>query len=49
MEVVKKTIKLETVHEYASRKGITVQAVYWQIKKGRIKSKKFGSVVMVVS
>jgi len=36
-----------TVAEYAKDKGITVQAVYQAVKKGKIEIKKLGSFTLV--
>jgi hypothetical protein len=36
-----------TVKEFASKKGITVTAVYLGIKRGKYESKKLGSLVLV--
>jgi hypothetical protein len=36
-----------SVKEYAKRKGITVQAVYWQIKQGTVRTMKVGSFTLV--
>jgi DNA invertase Pin-like site-specific DNA recombinase len=36
-----------SVKEYAKRKGITVQAVYWQINQGKLKTMKLDSFTLV--
>ena len=41
-------MKLLTVNEYATKKGITVQAVYGKIKRQTIEVRKFGSTYLVV-
>jgi hypothetical protein len=35
------------VKDYANEKGLTVQAVYQAIKRGKLKSKKIGSYTLV--
>ena len=35
------------VKEYANRHGITVQAVYQKLKKGKLKGKKIGSYQLI--
>ena len=37
----------EPVKQYADKKGISVQAVYQAIKKGKLDSKKIGSMILV--
>lgn len=36
-----------TVTEYAKIKGITVQAVYQAVKRGKLEIKKIGSFILV--
>ena len=46
------TIKIEnwmTVNEYADKHEISVQAVYKAIKKGKLKTRKLGSLMLVYS
>lgn len=45
METTKETYK--TVSEYAIAKGITVQAVYQAIKRGRLEFRKIGTFTFV--
>jgi len=39
--------KFKTVSDYAIGKGITVQAVYKQIKANKLKTKKMGSYILI--
>jgi hypothetical protein len=39
--------KVVSVKEYADRNKLTVQAVYWQIKQGKVASTKIGSYTLV--
>jgi hypothetical protein len=43
-----KNQKLMSVKDYAIEKGQTVQAIYKQVKEGRVKSVKLGSVILIV-
>ncbi len=37
-----------TVNEYAKEKGITTQAVYGQIKSGKLKVHKFKHLTLII-
>jgi hypothetical protein len=39
--------KVVSVKDYADKNKLTVQAVYWQIKQGKIRSTKIGSYTLV--
>lgn len=39
--------KFKTVQDYATERNISVQAVYKQIRTGKIKSKKIGSYILI--
>ena len=39
--------KFKTIKDYATEKGISVQAVYKRIKSGKLKSKKLGSYILI--
>jgi hypothetical protein len=39
--------KLISVTDYAKKKGLTVQAIYKQVKENRVKSVKVGKVILI--
>lgn len=39
--------KVVSVKDYADKNKLTVQAVYWQIKQGKIRATKIGSYTLV--
>lgn len=39
--------KLLSVKEYAEKKEISVQAVYKQVRENRVKSVKFGKLILI--
>ncbi len=39
---------MKTVKQYADENGITVQAVYGRIKKGKLATQRIGNLIVVV-